>query len=85
MRKLGYISHQGSYPMKKSNSILNASFAQQADKIDREKEPVGLQKDIQALEKQLQDAQLKVEAYELMIDIAEKEFKIPIRKKSNTK
>jgi transposase len=85
MRKLGYISHQESYPMKRSNSILDAKLAQQVDNSTREKDPIGLQKDIQALEKQLKDAQLKVEAYELMIDIAEKEFKIPIRKKSNTK
>jgi adenylate kinase len=37
------------------------------------------------LEKQLKDAELKAIAYSTMLDIAEKEFKIPIRKKLNTK
>jgi hypothetical protein len=44
-----------------------------------------LQKRIFELEKQLKDAELKVIAFSTMVDIAEKEFKIPIRKKFNTK
>lgn len=44
-----------------------------------------LQQRIKELEKQLEMAQLKAEGYELMIEIAEKELKIPIRKKSDTK
>ena len=44
-----------------------------------------LQKKIELLEKQLESEKLKVEGYEIMIDIAEKELKIPIRKKSDTK
>ena len=35
--------------------------------------------------KQLQDAELKAIAFSTMVDIAEKELKIPIRKKYNTK
>jgi transposase len=35
--------------------------------------------------KQLRDAELKAIAFSTMVDIAEKEFKIPIRKKLNTK
>jgi transposase len=48
-------------------------------------DPLELQKRIKELEKQLETAQLKAEGYELMIEIAEKELKIPIRKKSDTK
>lgn len=44
-----------------------------------------LQSKIKRLERELEDAQLKAEAYSKMIDIAERELKISIRKKSNTK
>jgi hypothetical protein len=40
---------------------------------------------IKELEKQLEDSQLKGEAYRRMIQIAEKELKIDIQKKSDTK
>ncbi len=44
-----------------------------------------LQKRIKELERALADAKLKAEGYSHMIDIAERELKIPIRKKSSTK
>ena len=44
-----------------------------------------LQTKIKRLERELEDAQLRAEAYSKMIDIAERELKISIRKKSNTK
>ncbi len=47
--------------------------------------PEELQKRIKELEKALEDATLKADAYSTMIDIAEKELKINIRKKSATK
>jgi hypothetical protein len=40
---------------------------------------------IKVLEQQLKDAELKAIAYSTMVDVAEKEFNIPIRKKFNTK
>lgn len=40
---------------------------------------------IKELEKRLEVAELEAEAYSKMIDIAEREFKISIRKKSDTK
>lgn len=40
---------------------------------------------IKELERLLEDEQLRSEAYIRVIDIAEKEFNIPIRKKPNTK
>lgn len=48
-------------------------------------ETLQLHKRILELEKQLKDAELKAIAFSTMVDIAEKEFKIPIRKKLNTK
>ena len=48
-------------------------------------ENLQLKKRIADLEKQLKDAELKAIAFSTMVDIAEKEFKIPIRKKLNTK
>lgn len=40
---------------------------------------------IKQLERQLEDEQIRSEAYSRMIDIAERDLNIPIRKKSNTK
>jgi hypothetical protein len=40
---------------------------------------------INELEKKLKDAEMKAIAYSTMVDVAEKEFNIPIRKKYNTK
>lgn len=44
-----------------------------------------LQARIKQLERQLEDEQLRCEAYSRMIDIAEQQLKVPIRKKPNTK
>jgi transposase-like protein len=44
-----------------------------------------LQQRIKDLERQLEDEKLRAEAYGRIIDKAEKELKIPIRKKPNTK
>jgi len=48
-------------------------------------ENLQLKNRIADLEKQLKDAELKAIAFSTMVDIAEKEFKIPIRKKYTTK
>jgi len=48
-------------------------------------ENLQLRKRIAELESQLKDAEMKAIAFSTMVDIAEKEFKIPIRKKLNTK
>lgn len=44
-----------------------------------------LKKRIEELEKQLQNSEMKAIAFSTMVDIAEKEFNISIRKKHNTK
>jgi hypothetical protein len=82
MRQLGYIPEKGIktkllalLPMsKKRGSTDNKPDSQEA-----------LQARIKQLEKQLQDSQLTAEAYRRMIQIAEKELKIDIQKKSDTK
>ncbi len=48
-------------------------------------ETLQLKKRVEELEKKLKDADMKAIAYSTMVDIAEKEFNIPIRKKYNTK
>ena len=54
-------------------------------KASHQPKQTDLEKRIKELERQLEDEKLRSEAYRLMIDIAEKELKIPIRKKPNTK
>jgi len=48
-------------------------------------EVLQLKKRISELENQLKDAEMKALAFSTMVDIAEKEFNIQIRKKLNTK
>ena len=44
-----------------------------------------LEQRVKELERKLEDEQLRSEAYQRIIDIAEKEYNIPIRKKPSTK
>ena len=44
-----------------------------------------LQREVERLKKELKEAELRAEAYSMMIDIAERELKVAIRKKSDTK
>ena len=56
------------------------------DMTDAEKHQLEeLQKRLKLLEKQLEDARIKNIALETLVDVAEKEFKIPIRKKPGAK
>jgi len=72
MRKFGYEPDtEPATLMKKSQELSD--------------DPKELKGRIKELEKALEQAKLKSEFYTTMIDIAEKEFKIPIRKKSVTK
>jgi len=90
MRQLGY--HTG-IKARRPNIVSNLyPMAQKRIKPDKPVdleaeffENLQLKKRIAELEKQLKDAELKAIAFSTMVDIAEKEFKIPIRKKLNTK
>jgi len=85
MRILGYISDGMSRESSKKFLISRQQAPQILENLNNDTNPIELQKRIKELEKQLEAAQLKAEGYELMIEIAEKELKIPIRKKSDTK
>ena len=58
------------------------SMAKETGKTDNEKE---LERKVAKLEKDLEMARLRSLALDKMIDIAERDLKIPIRKKSGTK
>lgn len=78
MKELGYW---------RKDDIVRANFGkiiQQAVPKDK-KSHEDLQKRIRELEQQLEDEKLRSEAYARIIDKAEKELKIPIRKKPNTR
>lgn len=87
MRQLGYSS---GFKARRSNIVSNLyPMSERKSKSvntgDESFEELQLKKRIAELEKQLKDAELKAIAFSTMVDIAEKEFKIPIRKKFNTK
>ena len=75
MRQLGYLGKS-----ERENVIPLIAMSQKSKKTKEE-----LERRIKELENQLLDSQLKEEAYRRMIDIAEKDLKVSIRKKLNTK
>jgi hypothetical protein len=61
--------------------ILSLPLMSAKDRTDNKK----LEERIKQLEKELELAQMKVTAYNIMIDIAEKDYKLEIRKKYGPK
>ena len=85
MKELGYPVDNS---FRKSNLEANIFMAKKKIKPEGKGdtfESLQLKNRIKELEKQLKDSELKAIAFSTMIDIAEEEFKIPIRKKLNTK
>lgn len=82
MRRLGY---DISNVIRRPNLVVNTSTMSKQKLSEQDFEKLQLQKRISELEKQLKDAELKAIAFSTMVDIAEDMFKIPIRKKLNTK
>lgn len=80
MRELGLDIPKKWVNLKSSNSDTMSK-----SKNDSSLELLQLQSKIKELEKALVNSELRATAYETMIEIAEKELKINIRKKSNTK
>lgn len=72
MRKFGYASNFDSITFRMKSKELPEN-------------PEQLKRRIVELKKALEEAKLSSKFYSTMIDVAEKEFKIPIRKKSVTK
>jgi transposase len=86
MRKLGYDSSVKTRRLNfASNSTMMSNKKGIANQQMEDYETLQLKKRISELENQLKDAELKAIAFSTMVDIAEKEFNIPIRKKYNTK
>ena len=69
------------------NLLIDTSFlkAKKSSTTKPDSSEAALLARVKQLERQLEDEQLRSEAYNKMIDIAERELNIPIRKKSNTK
>ncbi len=71
--------------VKNNNFVSMPTRKKDKEQSSDDFETLKLKKRIAELEKQLQTAELKAIAFSTMVDIAEKEFNIPIRKKHNTK
>lgn len=84
MRRLGYET-EFIVRQRQQLPILAKQASKTLKKDSNYTNPEKLRRRIAELEKQLEDARIKAEGYQLMIEIAEKELKIPIRKKSDTK
>lgn len=79
MRQLGYEDiHKRSKLVYPNKNTMSKKFKESVESIQ-------LKQKIEQLEKALVQSELRATALETMIDIAEKELKINIRKKSNTK
>lgn len=68
-------------PLQRTRTPIILDTKKKEDSVDI----IQLKNKIKELEKAVEYSELKAEAYSEMIDIAEKELKISIRKKSNTK
>jgi transposase len=79
MKQLGYAVPLVSI---KFASIIHPDLAKSSNNKQTDSD---LLKRIKELERQLQDEKLRSEAYARIIDKAEKELKIPIRKKHNSR
>ncbi len=85
MRKLGYNTGVNERRTNFASKLINMNKNTTKDESNESFENLQLKKRVEELEKQLKDAELRAIAFSTMVDIAEKEFKIPIRKKFNTK
>lgn len=81
MRMYGYVDEDFKRRSIFSGGSINYSPMEDTEDLDKSE----LLAKIKQLEKQLQDAKLREEGYRSMIDLAEQTFKIPIRKKSDTR
>lgn len=84
MEEYGYLSSKKNINGK-DRSLINPLALVLMNNEQKDLKPEELQQRIKELEKQLESALLKAEGYQLMIEIAEKELKVPIRKKPDTK
>jgi hypothetical protein len=90
MRTLGYCKNAVKNRKSDENYHSIRTFAvktvsMQKSKAELEFEVQVLQKRVKALEKQAEESELKAIAFSTMVDLAEKTFNIPVRKKFSTK
>lgn len=86
MRKLGYGSSVKTRRPNLDNKTLIVAKKKKPEQVLLDDfETLQLKKRVAELEYQLKEAEMKAIAFSTMVDIAEKEFNIPIRKKYNTK
>jgi len=86
MRQLGYTTELSTRRFTFGENISLMTKKRTSYTIAEESfEILQLKKRIHELENQLKDAEMKAIAFSTMVDIAEKKFNIPIRKKLNTK
>jgi transposase len=83
LRNLGY--KEGAGRRTRSAYIGIENFKSLPDKQKNKQPHTQEQQQIELLKKELEDAKLLAEGYRRMIEIAESELKIPIRKKPNTR
>jgi transposase len=85
MRQLGYDEQSNRRFNFDGNNLLMSNKKKTLQVGEESFEILQLKKRVLELENQLRDAEMKAIAFSTMVDIAEKEFNIPIRKKLNTK
>lgn len=85
MRQLGYVKEVEQKNLKFRRKIKNMGKKASAESVNENSfELLQLKKRIADLEKQLSDAEMKSIAYSTMIELAEKEYNISIKKNFNT-
>lgn len=70
---------------KAGNDSLSSVNAMKSNQETNNEELEALKKKVAELEEQLKYQEMRADAYDTMIDIAEKKFNIPIRKKAGAK
>ena len=85
MHEYGYISKSNRRSIAFTSGKETMSEQNPNQEIASEFETLQLKKRISELEKQLQESEMKSIAYETMIEIAERELNISIKKKFNAK
>ena len=69
-------------PIMKKRFIQPAPQIEQGPRTDLPEDVKALQEEVLRLKKELRHEKMRADAYDMMIDLAEDAFKIPIRKKS---
>jgi len=69
-------------PIMKKRSTKPELHTEQEGRTDLPEDVQALQAEVASLKRQLRDEKMRADAYDMMIDLAEEVFKIPIRKKS---